>query len=174
MEFVLFDTLTEPDLLSQVKALLILGDKEFIPPLSARHSTTQSALTGEESGSGIEDYFEEMKTQSFVLALEGNEVAGFMSFRRNHANPYITEKENLYASTCVVHPDHRGKGMMTRFYEAMVASGPALPIYTRTWHENFGHLKVLERMGFVCIKTLENDRGKGIHTVYYKREGDKA
>ncbi len=172
MEFVLFEQLSDSNLLSQVKKLIILGDREFIPPLSARSSTTQQNLTGIENG-GIESYFEEMKAQSFVLAMEGKTVAGFMSFRKNHENPYITEKENLYASTCVVHPDFRGQGLMTLFYKTMITSYPERPIYTRTWHENFGHLKVLDRLGFICIKTVENDRGAGIHTVYYRKEATK-
>ena len=115
-------------------------------------------------------YFEEMKQQSFVLAFEEGKVAGFMSFRENYENDHLPKGENLYASTCVVHPDFRGRGMMRGFYEAMIAAFPTRPIYTRTWHENIGHLKVLERLGFVLLETLENDRGPGIHIVYFGRQ----
>jgi len=171
MNMILCEKLGDEKILSQLRELLILGDKEFIPPLSSRSSTTQQGL-GSAKGSGIDLYFEEMKEQSFVLALEGDTLAGFMSFRIDHEGAHIREKDNLYASTSVVHPDFRGQGLMTSFYREMIKAYPKKPIYTRTWHENFGHLKVLGRLGFHQIEFLENDRGEGIHTVYYCRRPD--
>ena len=167
----LFEKLCDEKLLSQIRELLILGDKEFIPPLSSRSSTTQQGLSSTK-GNGIDLYFDEMKEQSFVLALEGDELCGFMSFRIDHQGAHIAEKDNLYASTSVVHPYFRGQGLMTSFYRKMIKAYPKKPIYTRTWHENFGHLKVLGKLGFQEIKFLENDRGEGIHTVYYCRRPD--
>ncbi len=172
MEMLLCEKLCDKKLLSQLHELLILGDKEFIPPLSSRSSTTQQGLHSAQ-GNGIELYFEEMKEQSFVLALKEDRLCGFMSFRINHKGAHIDEKENLYASTSVVHPDFRGQGLMTSFYKEMIKAYPKKPIYTRTWHENYGHLKVLGRLGFRQIEFLENDRGNGIHTVYYCRKPDE-
>ncbi len=170
MEMKLYLKLEEPKLLTQLRELLILGDKEFIPPLSSRGSTTQQGLAEAEDMGGIDSYFEEMKNQCFVLALEGDVLAGFMSFKINHTGAHIPEGENLYASTSVVHPDYRGRGLMTSFYTEMIRAFPEKAIYTRTWHENFGHLKVLSRLGFELLERIENDRGDGIHTVYYGRE----
>ncbi len=169
MEMKLCLKLEEEGLLEQLRQLLILGDKEFIPPLSSRGSTTQQGLASAKATGGIDAYFEEMKQQCFVLAMEGDVMAGFMSFKINHHGPHIPEGDNLYASTSVVHPDFRGRGLMTGFYREMIRSFPDRAIYTRTWHENFGHLKVLSRLGFSLLETLENDRGEGIHTVYYGR-----
>lgn len=171
MEMKLVEKLTDEKILSQLRELLIFGDKEFVPPLSSRCSTTQQGLSSAK-GNGIDSYFDEMKSQCFVLALEGDILAGFMSFKINHKGEHIPEGENLYASTAIVHPDFRGQGLMTGFYREMIRAFPKKPIYTRTWHENFGHLKVLGRLGFNQIDFLENDRGKGIHTVYYCRFPD--
>ena len=171
MEMKLAVKLTDEKILSQLKELLVIGDKEFVPPLSSRSSTTQQGL-GNASGNGIDGYFNEMKKQSFVLALEGDILAGFMSFKINHSGAHIPEGENLYASTSVVHPEFRGQGLMTGFYREMIRSFPGKAIYTRTWHQNAGHLKVLERLGFKLIEFIENDRGEGIHTVYYGRAAD--
>ncbi|MBR2634968.1 MAG: GNAT family N-acetyltransferase [Clostridia bacterium] len=168
MEMKLYTALCDENLLEQIYALLVLGDKEFIPPLSSRSSTTQQCLSQGASG-GIRSYFEEMKRQCFVVALEGKTVAGFMSFRQNYENEHLPQGPNLYASTCVVHPDFRGKGLMKGFYLEMIRAFPSLPIYTRTWDGNIGHLKVLDRLGFSLLALLENDRGPGIHTVYYGR-----
>ena len=93
MNMILCEKLRDEKLLSQLRRLLILGDKEFIPPLSSRSSTTQQGL-GSAKGSGIDLYFEEMKEQSFVLALEGDILAGFMSFRIDHEGAHIREKDN--------------------------------------------------------------------------------
>lgn len=173
MEFKLYTHLADEKYLDRLHGLLVLGDKEFIPPLSTRSSTTQQSLDGAK-GNGIDAYFEEMKKQSFVLALEGEELAGFMSFKLNYENEHIPAGENLYASTCVVHPNFRGMGLMTSFYRKMIAAYPTLPIYTRTWHENKGHLRVLTKLGFALLETIENDRGKGIHTVYYGRKPEES
>ena len=171
MEMKLVIKLTDEKILSQLRELLVIGDKEFIPPLSSRSSTTQQGL-GTASGSGIDSYFNEMRQQSFVLALEGDTLAGFMSFKIDHRGEHIPDGENLYASTSVVHPDFRGQGLMTAFYREMIKSFPNKAIYTRTWHQNVGHLKVLDRLGFKLIEFIENDRGEGVHTVYYGRSAN--
>ena len=171
MEMKLFEALENAEYLKQVYRLLELGDKEFIPPLSARGSTTQQSL-GNTAGNGLSDYFNEMKQQCFVLALEGATVAGFMSFKKDYSCDYVPAVKNLYASTSVVHPDFRGQGLMKKFYLSMIEHYPDRPIYTRTWHENHAHLRVLEKLGFTQIAALKNHRGPGIHTVYFGRKAD--
>lgn len=66
----------------QIRDLLILADKEFIPPLSARSSSTQKDLSGVQDTGGIDDYFAAMVSQPVVLALEGAQVLGFMALRK--------------------------------------------------------------------------------------------
>jgi len=162
--------LTDENLLRQLYDLVVLGDKEFIPPLSYRASTTQQGLSDEATDHGVDAYFEELKHQCFILAMEGEQMAGFMSFKQNYVSERLPAGPNLYASTSVVHPDFRGQGLMTGFYKAMIEAFPTRPIYTRTWHTNFPHLKVLSKLGFRQLCCLENDRGPGIHTVYFGRE----
>ena len=169
MQILLQERISEANQLEAIRQLLILGDKDFIPPLSSRSSSTQSTLSTAASENGIDDYFETIRTMPTVLALDGDRVAGFMTFRFDHICDQIGPETlpNLYASTCVVHPDYRGQGLMTKFYTAMMEHYPHRGIYTRTWHTNFGHLKVLDRLGFSQLCCLENHRGEGIHTVYY-------
>ena len=169
MEMKLFEKLDHPNYLQQLYHLLELGDKEFIPPLSSRGSTTQQTL-GNANNDGLSDYFNEMKQQCFVLALEGNTVAGFMSFKKDYSCDYVPLCKNLYASTSVVHPVFRGQGLMKKFYISMIEGYPDRPIYTRTWHENIPHLRVLEKLNFHQIAKLENHRGPGIHTLYFERK----
>jgi len=169
MELKLFEKLDDTDYLQQLYHLLELGDKEFIPPLSSRGSTTQQTL-GNAHNDGLGDYFNEMKQQCFFLALEGDQLAGFMSFKKDFSCDHVPPCKNLYASTSVVHPDFRGQGLMKKFYLAMIEGYPDRPIYTRTWHENIPHLRVLEKLGFTQIAMLPNHRSEGIHTVYFERK----
>lgn len=171
MEIKIFENLSQPEYLHQLHKLLEQADKEFIPPLSSRSSTTQQILQGA-AGNGVEDYFNEMKSQAFVLALDGNRVAGFMSFRFDHRCDHSPEGPNLYASTSVVDPAYRGQGLMRGFYTAMIAGYPDRTIFTRTWEGNTPHLRVLDKLGFVMTARLENHRGPGIHTVYFERKAD--
>lgn len=172
MEMKLFEKLEKQEYLEQLYTLLVMADKEFVPPLSSRSSTTQQTLQGG-SGEGVQAYFEEMKQQAFVLALDGEKVAGFMSFRFDHRCDHSPTGPNLYASTSVVHPDYRGQGLMGGFYKTMIAGYPERTVFTRTWEENKAHLRVLDRLGFCRTARLENHRGPGIHTVYYERKPDR-
>ena len=171
MKLQVFEKLEHTAYLQQLYTLLEAADQEFIPPLSSRGSTTQQTLISAQNN-GIADYFNEMKQQCFVLALEDDRVAGFMSFRKDYSCDHVPQEENLYASTSVVHPDFRGQGLMKKFYLAMIEHYPERPIYTRTWHENTPHLHVLAKLGFEQIAELKNHRGPGVHTVYFRRIPD--
>ena len=170
MEIQYFKTVDSSGYTEQIISLLTMADKEFIPPLSSRGSTTQADLSGNTAVSdGVMTYYQEMAKQPVVLALEDGRCYGFMAFKENYSCPQITVLPNLYASTCVVHPDARGQGLMRRFYEAMIELRPTYSICTRTWHTNLSHLRVLERLGFAEIARLKDHRGPGLDTVYFCR-----
>lgn len=171
MELMYFPTIPEI-YRDQIRELLILADKEFIPPLSARSSSTQKDLSGTQDTGGIDDYFAAMATQPVVLALEETQVLGFMAFKENYTCDQISEVPNLYASTCVVHPQGRGKGLMTGFYREMIRQFPGRSIYTRTWGTNAAHFRVLEKLGFCEYTRLKNHRGEGMDTVYFCRPAE--
>ena len=156
----------------QILGLLEQADGEFIPPLSSRGSTTQQNLSSTQTVSaGVLDYYNTMAQQPAILALEDGRCLGFMSFKIDYDCPQSPGFPNLYASTCVVSPQARGKGLMQGFYEKMMAVFPTHSIFTRTWHTNFAHLRVLEKLGFSLVERLENHRGPGLDTVYYARKG---
>ena len=84
--------------------LLCASDKEFIPPLSERNSTTQQTFTGVKAeNSGLLEYFQHMLEQEFILAIENDKVIGFISFIPDH-NLNVEGKEYKcdYVSTLVV------------------------------------------------------------------------
>ena len=166
MEIVLLEKLTDPTKQEAIRQLLILADQEFVPPLSARTSSTQMDLAPGGTGS-IDAYYDTIRDLPVVLALENDRVVGFMHFRFDHTCDHITQVPNAYACTSSVHPDGRGHGLMAKFYTAIIEAYPERMVCTRTWHTNLGHLHILGKLGFTQTCCLENDRGEGIHTVYY-------
>ena len=152
----------------QILGLLNQADKEFIPPLSSRGSTTQQQFSqAAPAPEGVMDYFRTMAQQPAILAMDADRCVGFMAFKENYDCPQTPGFPNLYASTCVVSPQARGKGLMESFYKEMLRLFPRHSIFTRTWHTNFPHLRVLDKLGFREIQRLPGHRGPGLDTVYY-------
>lgn len=174
MEYLYFESVAKCPYGDAIREYLVMADKEFIPPLSSRGSSTQADLSGGGCADGIMDYFRSMSSQPVIVAVEDGRCMGFMAFKFDHTCEYIGQDTlpNLYASTCVVHPDTRGKGLMRNFYETMIRLFPERRLFTRTWHTNYPHLKVLDRLGCREIVRLPNHRGPGMDTVYFRREAE--
>lgn len=152
----------------EILRTLVAGDEEFVPPLSARSSTTQAELDGnEKSEDGILKYFEEMKTQRIMVATEGDKLLAFVSFRENYKNDEISDVPNIYLSTLIVKPETRGMGVTRKMYTELFDLYKSVSIFTRTWSTNLAHIKILAGFGFETLCTLENHRGNGIDTVYF-------
>ena len=152
--------------------MLEAADNEFVPPLSFRSSSTQKNLTGNRKNTdGIKQYFEQLKDQRFAAVFEGGELIAFVSYKENYICGEITPQElpNIYLSTLVVSPKARGKGVTKALYGKLFSYYEAVNIFTRTWSTNFAHIKILGKYGFEVIKVLENDRGNGIDTIYFKK-----
>ena len=147
--------------------MMKIADKDFVPPLSSRTSTTQTSFGGE---GGIELYFGEMMKQRLLGAFEGENLFGLVSFRENFESDVVKESPNLYISTLFLHPDSRGRGLTKELYSYLFFElYPNRRVFTRTWSTNTAHIKILEFFGFELICRIKNDRGEGIDTVYYKR-----
>ena len=173
MELLLLEQVTDPNHLTQLERMLAAADQEFIPPLSSRSSTTQGTLSGGETASdGVRAYFDAMKDQAMVLAMDGDRLAGFMAFRFDLTNDLIGPETlpNIYATTSVVSPDYRGQGLMEKMYRTMIGGYPQRAVYARTWSGNLSHLKIAARLGFIHLKVLKDHRGPGIDTVYLERK----
>lgn len=172
MQIQYHEILTNQQLLSGVWKLLCRHDHEFVPPLSARESTYQSNLTGHQTiKTEPKHYFEALQKQAFLLAVSEDEVIGFMSFRLHYASKDLNDQvDTIYITTVIVSETHRGKGITTRFYTELLQIAEELgrPVMTRTWSTNDSHIRVLNKMGLKEIKRIDNGRGPGIDTVYYR------
>ncbi|GFN33487.1 GNAT family N-acetyltransferase [Paenibacillus xylaniclasticus] len=173
IQMLYYETLTEPNGLEGVWSLLCRYDTDFIPPLSSRENTYQTNLSALPSQKQQpKQYFETLKEQSFILALDGEVVVGFVSFRPHYLSQDIDDGlPTLYVTTIIVEETYRGQGITTRFYAelAKIANHYNQPIMTRTWSTNDKHIRVLHKIGMEEIKRIQNGRGLGLDTVYYRQ-----
>ena len=175
MEFIVLSEEQKQKYRDDILSILTMADGEFVPPLSRRRSTTQSDLSGnlEEGSVGILSYLLQMLKQEIMIAVSEGVTLGFVSYRENYVTDVIGESElpNIYVSTLIVTPAARGRGLTRSMYSHLFDTLYAgYSVFTRTWSTNFAHFKILESFGFDVLKKIENDRGEGIDTVYFKRK----
>lgn len=172
MEYKLLSKDEQTKFYDQIFEMMLSGDKDFVPPLSARSSTTQKELT-ETKGSleGLKSYFEEMKKQRFMVCVDGDVLVSFVSFKENFTNDKIHEDDlpNIYLSTLVMRPEYRGQKVTQNLYETLFDIYKNSNVFTRTWSTNAAHIKILSKFDFETIAILENDRGVGIDTIYFAK-----
>lgn len=173
IQFRFHETLMEPSLLEGVWELLCRYDSEFIPPLSAREHTYQSDLTiGLTAKKEPKRYFEMLKEQAFLLAQNQDKVIGFMSYRPHYVSEDLNEQvETIYVTTVIVDKEYRGQGITTRLYTELegIAKQRKMPIMTRTWSTNDSHIRVMNKIRMQEVKRIEDGRGPGLDTVYYRK-----
>lgn len=162
---------------NQIWKILVEIDYEFIPPLSYRDSTTFSFENETKDVFLPKPYFDNLLKQTIIVSKSrlNDNVIGFMSYIPDHI---ITQNEaNIschYITTIGVTKGSRGNGITVQFYseiEKIVrTSSLNKVIATRTWSTNRTHIRVLESLGYKKIIELRDDRGSGIHTVYYSKQ----
>lgn len=155
---------------SDIIEILEGADKEFVPPLSSRVSTSDTDLSGGACNkNGCFSYYLDMIGGEILGAFSEKGLIGFVAFRKNVERPYIGRETfpNVYISTLVVSPFARGMGLTKKMYSRLIFEiCPEASFFTRTWSENGAHLKILSDFGFTLHKRIPNDRGEGIDTVY--------
>ncbi len=190
MHFKYRNGLSDPESTQQVRNLLVKYDDAFIPPLSQRASSTQTALgpnSGPQSEGSVDGYLESLKTQNFILAVDSDcdvdRIAGFLAFKQDYCCDALGGEKHPcnYVTTVLIDEDYRGLRLTYDLYNELFAfvvdeGGTLNPIATRTWDSerkedaNGAHLHILEQLGFQLVKRLRDDRGDGIDTVYYRKD----
>ena len=148
------------------------SDKEFVPPLSARASTTQKELSTLTATGDVSAYFSEMLSQKILAVFEKERLVCYVSYKTDYTNGAISEKclPNIYLSTLVSDPSVRGKGITVKLYDHLFNTLYSdKSVYTRTWSTNAVHIHILlQKFGFHEITRIKDDRGAGIDTVYFE------
>lgn len=172
MKIVFKDKLEDKNLSERILRMLTECSNEFVPPLSARSSTTQSDFS-DASGSGEKvpyAYFDMIKSQKALIAEDDDgAIMGFMSYKTDYTNSIITEEHlpDIYISTVIAGKNFRRRGVTKSLYRALCEKYADKNIFTRTWSTNISHTSLLQSFKFREFHRIKNDRGEGIDTVYY-------
>ena len=148
--------------------ILVQNDTAFVPPLSCRAGTTQTAFGNKPNPAGVKDYLNQMLTQQILGVFLEEKLVGFVSYMEDRVTPEFDSLPNLYISTLVLQPETRGMGITKKLYQHLFGElYPTYSVFTRTWSTNRAHIKILQDFGFAELKRIPNDRGAGVDTVYY-------
>ena len=170
MEFFVLNDAQKCQYREELLEILSINDKNFIPPLSQRSSTTQSNLRGEENKADILPYFNKMMEQNILAMFYEGKLFGFVSYIDNYVSDAVgaDTHPNIYLSTLALRPESRGMGATKKAYAHLFLERyPERNVYTRTWSTNGPHIHILDGFGFCELKRIPNDRGEGIDTVYF-------
>ena len=149
-------------------------DSDFVPSLSSRKSTAAMQLNPKANGSTdhLKDYFKELIQQMVVIAKVEDCIAGFLTFKHQYHIDLLPEYAPCnYITTIGVSPEYRNQGVGLSLYKFILTRLPAHLIspfwVTRTWSQNYSHLRLLNSLGFNLVKIIEHHRGPDLHTLYY-------
>ena len=174
MDFILLTEAQKDLYRDEIIGMIAACDHEFVPPLSQRHGPTQTDFSGAiQTNDNLPAYFEDMRKNDILAALEGEELLGFVAFKRDMTNQFLTADTlpNLYVAVLLVKPSARGQHLTSKMYEYLFNElYPATNLYTRTWSTNRAHAAILGKFGLEVVIRIENDRGKGIDTVYFGKK----
>jgi ribosomal protein S18 acetylase RimI-like enzyme len=141
--------------LPQIINFFKLIDVDFIPPLSKRFDVERE----------IKSLFEH--SEKFLLLEKKKRIIGLVSFSENWGGGPDT-----YISFLIVHPSYRGKfigrNLLAKCFNILI--GDKVPkVVTRTWATNKKALELYEKEGFGIKKTLQDDREKGLNTIFLEK-----
>ena len=176
MEFRVLNVSEKRQYWEELLEILSINDKNFIPPLSQRSSTTQANLLGNENKADILPYFNKMLEQNILARFLEEKLIGFVSYIENYVSDVIGVEThpNIYLSTLAMRPESRGMGATKKAYTYLFFDRyPHCNVYTRTWSTNGPHIHILGGFGFEELKRIPNDRGEGIDTVYFCKNREK-
>jgi trans-aconitate methyltransferase len=153
-----------PARLEEVEFLIEKYEGEFVPPLSERPSAG-----GELGGGSLREYIDSLSNARILAAKKDGRVIGCLCYKIQML-PFVSRLVPL-VSTVIVEKPFRSAGVGRALYQQAISETKEL--YVRTWSSNTNHIKLLESLGFQEVYRIENQRGKGIDTVYlrYAHEG---
>ncbi|MDD7319266.1 MAG: hypothetical protein PUG74_11440 [Prevotellaceae bacterium] len=181
-KFKFINNIKDQELISQISKMCQNADKDFVPPLSSRNSTSQTQFKVDLNHSDVSGYVEELMKQHIIIAykksLKDMELCGFLSYKKNFSIKVRDDESmitpNIYITTIIVDNSYRGQGITTAFYNKLFCKFPGRHFYTRTWSTNDIHIDLLNRLKFYELDRIRGDRpvgdnGEPVDTVYFHR-----
>ncbi|WMW21416.1 GNAT family N-acetyltransferase [Methanolobus mangrovi] len=150
----------------QVRRFIELVDTDFYPPLSER-------------GGGIPERvdagLDTPKGNFLVARLKERDssdhtdgIVGMVGYTRNWKSD-----DSAYINFLATHPQHRNQGISRELclrLEEFLGEQEIKRIYLCTWSSNPAAIKFYEKLGYYAYSVVLDDRGRGINTIYYKKD----
>ena len=161
-----------------VTDVLIACDKDFHPAISARADLTEwlPAASADQVRGRVEGYVELLMDCEFLLVFDGAVLVAFMAYRRNHVPPVLSGRgfdpeSSIYVNMLAVMPAYRRRGISRHLYRTVIDSNGAPDLVRmfslRMRGNHFGHMALLDSLGFVQAARIMGHRGVGLDTVYF-------
>ncbi len=159
---------------SDIRQLLEAANDSFLPPLTDLSRAELSRASGQPGPTDIDSYHRACVDRPMIGVLDGNQLVGFASFEPMiDSEPLADYTPTNHLTVLVVDESYRNQGLATKCYDYLLESLPAAhrqpAVSTKTWSTNSAHLAILESLDFTCVHRVENDRARGVDTVYYAR-----
>lgn len=169
-EYKLVEELNE-GLKKQVFEILCELNHHFVPALSDRHelNTRKDFPYSPHLPHG---YLHSIENNKFICVFDNNQLIAFLSFREADIELQLQlNSPALYINTTCVRKDYHNQGIAKKLYsyvEHQLPESYQFPMIVRkTWSTNTTQIHLYEKTGFHLLKVVENDRGIGIHSLYY-------
>jgi ribosomal protein S18 acetylase RimI-like enzyme len=164
----------EESLRNQFIRILSAVDQDFVPALSQRQS--------------LEFWIDLFEKGIILYAIENETVAGFLAYYPSlnalileelrpfvNINPVLSSPatnqffQGAYLHFIAVSPEFRGKQVGSLLMTALLEDAQrnrVSKLRAVTWSTNETSLNLYKKHGFLEFRCIDNDRGKGIDSVY--------
>jgi ribosomal protein S18 acetylase RimI-like enzyme len=150
-----------PDDLERLINFMKQVDHEFVPPLSLRPGGIYKRVSGTLAN----------EDSNFLICESNGRVVGVVGYRKNW-NGIEKVLLEAYISFIAVHPRHRGQnisGLLDLALAQNLDSDGTTHINVKTWSTNPVAYRMYQRLGYVESNTLEDHRGPGVDTIYFRK-----
>jgi len=138
-----------------------LVDHEFVPPLSLRQGGINERVSGTLA----------KVDSNFLIGESNGRVVDAVGYQKNWNGMEEVMRE-AYISFIVVHPGYRGQNIARLLDRALAQelwSNRMTHVNVTTWSTNPVAYRMYQQLGYVVSKILEDHRGPGVDTIYFRK-----
>lgn len=149
----------------QVRRFIELVDTDFHPPLSERGGGIPERIDAD---------LDTPKANYLVARSKENdsydhtdEILGMIGYTR-----YWKSDDSAYINFLATHPKHRNHGISRALclrLEEFLIKLDVKRMYLCTWSGNPAAIQFYDKLGYYAYSVVLDDRGRGMNTIYYKK-----
>ncbi|WP_292466515.1 GNAT family N-acetyltransferase [Methanolobus sp.] len=149
----------------QVKRFIELVDNDFHPPLSEREGGISERIDVGLDTSKANFFVARLKERDSSDHIDG--IVGMVGYTMNWKSG-----DTAYINFLATNPLYRNYGISRNLclrLEDKLKKQDFKTIYLCTWSSNPAAIYFYEKLGYYAYSVVLDDRGRGINTIYYKK-----